>query len=196
MTTSGSEAKPPGRHVAGSAASPGIDGAAKDAHDDGAPQDARPADARTGPPGDVQELKHEIEQIREQLGETVEQLVAKTDVRAGARDKAAELTGRVKGKAVEARAQAADYAGKARDQLAGEIGRTGEKAMSLGTAAREQFSGRVADVAAPVWEATPEPVRQAVAKGASSASRRRAPLAVAAGMLILGYLTIRWRKRR
>ena len=148
MTTSGSAAKPPGRHVAGPAASPGIDGAAEDAHDDGAPQDSRPAEARTGPAGDVQELKHEIEQTREQLGETVEQLVAKTDVRARARDKATELT------------------------------------------------GRVAAVGTPVWEATPEPVRQAVAKGASSARRRRAPLAVTAGMLALGYLTIRWWRRR
>jgi hypothetical protein len=148
MTTSGSAARHPGRHVAGPTTSPGIDGPPEDAHDEGAPQGAPPADARTGPPGDVQELKHEIEQTREQLGETVERLVAKADVSARARDKAAELT------------------------------------------------GRAAAIGGPVWGAAPEPVRQAVAKGADGARRHAAPLAMAAGMLILGYLTIRWRRRR
>jgi hypothetical protein len=47
-----------------------------------------------------------------------------------------------------------------------------------------------------VREATPEPVRQAVAKAASNARQRRVPLAVAAATLILGYLAIRqWRRQ-
>jgi Protein of unknown function (DUF3618) len=109
-----------------------------------------PADTDTGPPDDVQELQHEIKQTREQLGETVEQLVAKTDVKARAQDKAAELTGRVKGKTSQARTQAAARAGKARDQLASK----------------------------------------------ATGTDRRVPLAVAAGVLIAGYLIIRRRRRR
>ncbi len=128
----------------------------------------------------MQELQREIEQTREQLGETVEQLVAKTDVKARARAKAAELTGRVEDKTSQARTQAAAGAGRVRDQFAG----------------KDQAQRRVAAVAAPVWEAAPEPVRQAVAKGASSARRRRVPLAVAAGVLMAGYLAIRWWRRR
>ena len=53
-----------------------------------------------------------------------------------------------------------------------------------------------AAVGAPVWEATPEPVRQAVAKGASTIRQRRGPLAVAASALVAGYLAVRWWRRR
>jgi hypothetical protein len=110
-------------------------------------------------PDDIQELRQEIEQTRDQLGDTVQQLAAKADVQARARDKAAELTKKVKGKASQTQAQAAA-------------------------------------VGAPVWEATPEPVRQAVAKGASTVRQRRAPLAVAASALVAGYLVLRWWRRR
>ena len=47
-------------------------------------------------PVDEAELRQEIERTREQLGETVEQLAAKTDVKGRARAKAAELAGRAK----------------------------------------------------------------------------------------------------
>ena len=43
-----------------------------------------------------QALTQEIEQTRERLGDTVEQLAAKADIKRAARVKAAELTGRVK----------------------------------------------------------------------------------------------------
>lgn len=58
-------------------------------------------------PGDPQALEQEIERTREQLGETVEQLVAKTDVKARAQAKVTELTGRVKAKAGQVQQQAA-----------------------------------------------------------------------------------------
>lgn len=55
-----------------------------------------PAQATAGhsSPDDPQQLKEEIERTRDDLGETVQQLAAKTDVKAIARDKAAEVTGR------------------------------------------------------------------------------------------------------
>lgn len=49
-------------------------------------------------PDDEQALRREIEQTREQLGETVEQLVGKADVRA----RATQLTGRVKSAVTDA----------------------------------------------------------------------------------------------
>jgi Protein of unknown function (DUF3618) len=192
MTTSGAGRKPPGRQ----AAAPGTGrAAARLPNDDTAPATSH-ADAQGGPPDDVQELQHEIEQTREHLGETVEQLVAKTDVKARAQDKAAELTGQVKGKASRARTQAAVRAGKARDQLASKVTDTGQRAKSAGTEVKDQLSGRVASAGAPVRQATPEPVRQAVTQGASTARQHRVPLAVGAGVLIAGYLIIKRRRRR
>lgn len=191
MTTSGRARKPPGRQAA-----PGTGRVAAHPPDDDTAPATSHADADTGPPDEAQELQREIEQTREHLGETVEQLVAKTDVKARAHDKAAELTGRVKGKTSQAWTQAAVRAGEARDQLASKATGTGQRARSAGTEVKEQLSGRVASAGAPVWRATPEPVRQAVAQGASTARQRRVPLAVAAGVLMAGYLIIKRRRRR
>ena len=47
-------------------------------------------------PESRQEIEQEIEQTRERLGQTVAELAAKADVPARARDKAAEVSGRVK----------------------------------------------------------------------------------------------------
>ena len=55
----------------------------------------------TTSPDDQQELEKEIEQTREQLGETVEALVAKVDVKARAQEKLGQLTARLTGKATE-----------------------------------------------------------------------------------------------
>ena len=56
------------------------------------------------------EIQQEIEQTREQLGKTVEELVAKADIRARARDKAAEVKAR-------AQYQVAELTGRARHQV-------------------------------------------------------------------------------
>jgi hypothetical protein len=191
MTVSGPAGKPAGWRAADPAASPGIDGPEADGPDNGTPQTARQADVQTRPPDDVQELQQEIEQTRARLGETVEQLVAKTDLKARGRDKAAELAGRVKAKTRQARTEVAGRAAKVRDQRASKAKGIGQKVMSCGTEARQQLSGRLVAVGTPVWQATPEPLLQALAKGASNARQRRTPLAVAVGVLIFGYLAIR-----
>jgi Protein of unknown function (DUF3618) len=121
-------------------------------------------------PVDEAGLRQEIERTREQLGETVEQLTAKTDVQGRARAKAAELTGRAKSTTAQARTQAAAQFGNVRGQLQAR--------------------------AAPVREAIPEPLRRAAAKGASTAQQRRVPLAMAAVTVIAGYLVFRWWRRR
>jgi ElaB/YqjD/DUF883 family membrane-anchored ribosome-binding protein len=60
----------------------------------------------TTSPDDQQELEKEIEQTRERLGETVEALAAKVDVKARAQEKLGQLTVRLKGKAAEATGKA------------------------------------------------------------------------------------------
>jgi len=42
------------------------------------------------------DIQQEMERTRERLGETVDELAARADVKARARDKAGELTGRVR----------------------------------------------------------------------------------------------------
>ncbi len=128
----------------------------------------------------------------EHIGETVEQLAAKADVKARAQGKAAELADRVKGHASQAQAQAAARAGTVRDQLAGNAAGVRRSAVGLGASAKEQVSARIT----PAWDAAPEPARQAVAKGASTARQHRVPLAAAAGALIVGLLILRWWRHR
>ena len=61
----------------------------------GTPSEAGPGATA---PENEQELRQEIEQTRERLGDTVELLVAKTDIKGRAQAKVAGLAGRVKGK--------------------------------------------------------------------------------------------------
>lgn len=171
MTSSERAIKPAARHAAdadlasGSASAP--DTAASG---DSTPDTTQQAGLVTGPPDDIQELRQEIEQTREELGETVQQLAAKTDVKARAQHKAAELTQKVKATASQAQTQSAASAGNV-------------------------LSGLV-KAAKPAWEATREPVQQTVSKGASTARQRRTPLLAAAATLVAGYLAIRWWRRR
>jgi hypothetical protein len=152
--------------------------------------DAQPA-AEEGPV-DGAELRQEIERTREQLGETVEQLAAKTDVKGRARAKATELAGRARRTAAQARTQAATQVSTVRGQLAGKSVGARQKGTAVGGRVKSGLQAK----AAPVGEATPEPVRRAVARGASTAQQRRVPLAVAAVTLIAGYLVFRWWRKR
>jgi len=150
---------------------------------------AQPQTARGGTaPGDEHELRQEIEQTREQLGETVEQLVAKADVTGRARAKAAGLAGRVKDSTAQVRAKAAGRGADMRSQAAGKT----ELARHKAIAARDRLPAR----AAGVWQAAPEGARRTVAKAAGTAGQRRVPLAVAAAVLVAGYLAFRWWGRR
>ena len=60
------------------------------------------------PPQDPRQLEQEIERTREQLGQTVQELVARVDVKSRAQAKANEISGRVKSQAVQARQKAWD----------------------------------------------------------------------------------------
>jgi hypothetical protein len=55
-------------------------------------------------------LAEEIEQTRQQLGDTVEALAAKADVKARARHKAEEVTGKLRGKAQAVKAKVTEQA--------------------------------------------------------------------------------------
>lgn len=196
MTSSGPTGKSRGRHAADPELTPDSDLPARHATDTGAPQADPQADAETGPADDVQELQQQIEQTRQELGETVEQLVAKTDLKARARDQAVQLAGRVQDKASRARTQVAARARKVQGELGAKTGKTHQPTVLLDTAAKPQIPGRARIAAGRAREAMPEPARQAVAKGAGAARRHLAPLVVTTGALLAGYMVLRWRRRR
>jgi hypothetical protein len=58
------------------------------------------------PPHDARQLEREIERTREQLGETVQELVARVDVMSRARAKASEVSDNWKSTVVQARKRA------------------------------------------------------------------------------------------
>lgn len=176
MTTSPGTEKPAERSAAEAQGARGSELSPRAATDGDAQETAPLTGSIAAPPADRHQLEAEIERTREQLGETVQELVARVDVKSRARAKAAELTG----KARRVRGLLGDRTAAAR-----------QKAMSSGGSGKDQLRNRAAAVGAPVWEATPEQVRRAVTKGASGARERWVPLAVAAGVLIVGYVAIR-----
>jgi Protein of unknown function (DUF3618) len=196
MTTSQGTGKPAERPAAEAEAVPGTELSPRAAADADAQEAAPLAGSIAAAPDDPQQLEAEIERTREQLGMTVQELVARADVKSRARAKAAELTGKLRDTTVQARQNAAARAGNARSQVVGKTAAARQKAISAGAARTDQLRSRAAAVGAPVWEATPEQVRRAVTKGASGARERWMPLAVGAGVLIVGYLALRqWRRR-
>jgi hypothetical protein len=68
----------------------------------------------TPEPATGRELQDEIEQTRERLGQTVEELVAKADVKARAQAKAAEVKVKAQDKAADVKSRAAGLAGNVR----------------------------------------------------------------------------------
>jgi hypothetical protein len=178
-------------------------------------------DAAAGPPDDPQGLQREIERTREHLGETVEALVAKVDVKARAQDEAGRLIGRLKARVIGARQQAAARAVDARRQAADKTAGPRQKATaqgrhvrrqvtdktagplqqaaSLGGSVAEQVKPQAAAVAAGISKVTPEPVRQAAGNAAATARSRRTPLLAALGAVgagLVGWLLFqRWRRR-
>ena len=195
MTNSEHGSRSAARHAANSDLAPSAAPSPDPAIGEGTSATTAPASAATGPPDDIQELRQEIEDTRDQLGDTVRQLAAKTDVKARAQDKAAELTRKVRATVSQTQAQAAESAGNARGQVAEKTAAARQQVMPVVACGKDQLQARAAAVGVPVWEATPEPVRQAVTRGASTVRQRRAPLAVVASALVAGYLAVRWWRR-
>jgi Protein of unknown function (DUF3618) len=174
-----------------------------------------------GSADDPQGLQQEIERTREHLGETVEALMAKVDVKARAQDEAGRLIGRLKSTVVKARRQAAARAAQARRQAADKAaGRRRQatvqgrhvrrqvadkaagplqQAASLGGTVAEQVKPQAAAVAAGISKVTPEPVKQAAGNAAATARARRTPLLAGVGAIVAGLagwlLFQRWRRR-
>jgi ElaB/YqjD/DUF883 family membrane-anchored ribosome-binding protein len=122
--------------------------------------------------GDPEALRRDVEHTREELGETVEALSAKADVKGQVQEK------------VEQRKQAVkEKTGEVRTKVAGAVSGAGGRVSGAATTAGQRVSG-----------ATPEDVKQGAAQAASAAAtttqeRPLPALGVAfAGGLLLGWL--------
>jgi hypothetical protein len=142
------------------------------------------------------ELKQEIERTREQLGETVEALAAKADVKAQARAKASQVTGRLKSKSAQAKQQAAATAGQLQRRLADQAAGSRQKAASISGPAADRARQQAAVAGERLSKVTPDPVQRVAAKAAAAGRERRVQLVMAAGVAVLAWLLIaRWRQR-
>ncbi|MFJ3667042.1 DUF3618 domain-containing protein [Streptomyces sp. NPDC090106] len=122
------------------------------------------------------DLREHVERTRSDLGETVEALAEKTDVKARAQEKAGEL-----------RAKTAELAHQAQDQLPDQVK---DKAAQAAAQARAK-----AAQAGELWEdKAPEPVRRTTAEGARLARDHRKVLVAAAGGALVVWLAYRRRK--
>jgi hypothetical protein len=145
-------------------------------------------------PSDQQALAEEIERTREELGTTVEALAAKADVKARAREKTAEMSGRLTGAASQARAQLSAGTVQLRKDAAGSLAAARQTMVNASGPVRQQVS-RAGQAGATIWRAAPEPVQRTAKRVASGAQRRRVPLAVATSAILLAGLIMAWRRR-
>lgn len=156
-------------------------------------QDATPGDAA---PDSRQALTEEIERTRTELGETVEALAAKADVKARAQDKAGEIAGRLTGTATQVKEQTSVRADQIRSDLADKTAGARRTILSAGGQVKDQVTSGTTQAAATIWKTTPEPVQRAAKRAADNASQRRVPIAVAVGAaLLVGWLVARRRRR-
>jgi Protein of unknown function (DUF3618) len=140
------------------------------------------------PPDDVQQLEAEIAATRERLGDAVEELVAKLDVKSQARAQATRITSQVTGAAQKARGQAVAQAAKVRGQLAAQSGKArGQLAV---TAAKTR------DQAASAADGAKGPGRHAAETGTRLVKQRRVQIGAAAALLIAGLLAVLLRRKR
>lgn len=194
MTTS-QGAGTPAKQPAGAAEAAGSELSSQATANAGTPETAPLTGRVAAPPDDLRQLEAEIERTREQLGETVQELVARADVKSLARAKAVELRGRVKDTTSQARKAATAGAVSVRGQLTDKSAAALQKATSAGAIQKDQLRNRAVAVSTPAWQATPEQVRRAVTNGASGAKEHWVPLTLAAGALIAGCMALRrWRR--
>lgn len=158
------------------------------------------------PPDNPEALVEEINRTREELGNTVEALAAKVDVKARAQQKATEVSEQLKtmvrdmtqglsGKAGQLKGEVGDRAAGARQAVA-ENGKTvlgagqpvtktiASRAAQAGTTAQSV----AAQAGATAWAAAPEPVQRQARRAAATVNQHPVPFAAAAaaGALLLG----------
>jgi hypothetical protein len=141
------------------------------------------------PADEAQRLRDEIERTREHLGDTVEQLAAKADVKQQAKAEAARLTERARVTVARARGQAMLTAAKVR----GKRRQATQQAVTAGQAGQDRLRRQAAHAKV----TAPGAAKQAFDRGAKVVRGQRGPLAAAAGALLAALVgLIIWNRRK
>jgi gas vesicle protein len=178
---------------------------------------AEGAPGETGsPPDNPEALVEEINRTREELGNTVEALTAKVDVKARAQSKVSEVSGQLKGRVRNVTHGLSDKADHLKGEVSGRaagvretVTENGKTVLGAGepvtksVASRASQAGATAQAAATkagatAWAATPEPVQQRAKRAAATVNQHRVPFAAAAAagaLLLTGWLVVRSRRR-
>jgi len=139
-------------------------------------------------------LREEIEATRAELGQTVQDLTAKADVKQRVKDKTATVAHQAADKA----AQAKDQVEEALSDVAHRVQEaTPEPVRQKAAQAKNHVSDAAASVAGAVQDKTPDPVSQKLSATAEAARRHR-PQLLAAGVVAAMTLVVarRGSKRR
>ena len=116
MTTREGEARPAERTSDKAETAPGSELSSRANSESHADEPAPLTGSVASPPADARQLKLEIERTREQLGETVQELVARVDVKSKALAKASELSGKWQSTTLQARRAVTKGADSARER--------------------------------------------------------------------------------
>ena len=154
-------------------------------------------------PADPQALLEEIEHTREELGQTVEALAAKVDVKARAQERAAEVSGQVRTRLAGVKQDLAGKVGQVTGGLTGKAAQTrqavsesGMTVLGAGQPAARQVTSRAAQAGSTAWNAAPEPVQRTARRAAAAVDEHRVEAAAIAGAVLLAsWLAVRWIRR-
>jgi len=169
--------------------------------------ESRDAGTQTGPgsapPASAEALVEEINRTREELGDTVQALAARADVKARAQQRAAEVSGQLKGRVDEVKAGLTSRAGQVKGELSGRLGQTrqvvterGKTVLGASQPTAQRARQRAAQAGTSAWQAAPAPVQNGARKVARTVDEHRIPaIAVAGATVLAGWLAIRWLRR-
>ena len=168
------------------------------------------------PPDNPEALVDEINRTREELGNTVEALAAKVDVRTRAQQRETEVSGQLKSKVRDVTQGLSGKADQLKDEVSGRtagarqvVTENGKTVMGAGEPVTKSIASRASQAGASAqavatkagataWAATPEPVQQRAKRAAATVNQHRAPFAAAAAagaLLLTGWLVVRSRRR-
>jgi hypothetical protein len=168
------------------------------------------------PPDNPEALVDEINRTREELGNTVEALAAKVDVRTRAQQRATEVSGQLKSKVRDVTQGLSGKADQLKDEVSGRtagarqvVTENGKTVLGAGEPVTRGIASRASQAGATVqavatkagataWAATPEPVQQRAKRAAATVNQHRVPFAAAAAagaLLLTGWLVVRSRRR-
>jgi hypothetical protein len=134
-------------------------------------------------PRTPEQVQAEIEETRAELGDTVEALVAKTDVKGQAKQAVNDAKATVADKAADARATAVDKAADVKQTVTGKK----DEAVAKAAGAKQTATDKKDEFTATAYETTPDSVNETGRRAVALAQDNR-PALIVAGAFALGLL--------